>query len=233
VALCCGEQRKQRDEFSSSLQFSVSVAASDQNNQRAVWNQLGIPGFPCDPKQPSSSYGFWVTLYAPGSQIFGLLYSQTTGPLAYGYYGSSQVCSVIDTASLNVIANIPTGVETSGLAISPNCSFVYATNITSGTVSIISAGNNTGGWDRHCWQPPLGCDLHARWTLAYVANGPSNNVSVINVASQSVVATIPIVTDGSGDRLIALTKDGSRAFVPNPVGRVLVQLWLSFGLERR
>ncbi len=59
----------------------ISIGASDQNNQRAVW-PLCLPLF------SGSNYGSWVSLYAPGSNIFGLLYNQTSGPLAYGYYGS-------------------------------------------------------------------------------------------------------------------------------------------------
>ena len=48
--------------------------------------------------------------------------------------------------------------------------------------------------------------------FAYVTNGFSNNVSVINTASNSVVAT---VTVGSVPYGVAITPDGSFAYVAN------------------
>ncbi len=56
----------------------IAVGASDQNGQRSTWPLC---------TDPASNYGPWVTLYAPGSNILGLRYDQTTGPGAYGYYG--------------------------------------------------------------------------------------------------------------------------------------------------
>jgi len=47
---------------------------------------------------------------------------------------------------------------------------------------------------------------------AYVPNGGSNNVSVVDDATQSVVATIPV---GANPWAVAASPDGSRVYVPN------------------
>jgi thermitase len=110
--------------FPAAYNSVISVGASDQNNQRATWNFLGIPpplGEPCDLSEPSSNYGSWVTVYAPGSQVFGLLYNQTSGPAAYGYYGGGGVvplsCSGDGTS---FAAPFVTGATSLMLAVNPN-----------------------------------------------------------------------------------------------------------------
>ncbi len=45
--------------ISSYLGQVIAVGATDQNDKRAVW----------DPDEPGSTYGYWVTLYAPGTKI--------------------------------------------------------------------------------------------------------------------------------------------------------------------
>src|SRR5580658_7701792 len=56
-------------------------------------------------------------------------------------------------------------------------------------------------------------------TLAYVANLGSNNVSVINTTSNSVVATVNVGSQPNG---IAITPDQTRAYVANGGGEVWV-----------
>jgi YVTN family beta-propeller protein len=49
-------------------------------------------------------------------------------------------------------------------------------------------------------------------TRAYVTNGSSNTISVIDTASETVVATIPVGVIPFG---VAITPDGTRAYVTN------------------
>ena len=53
---------------------------------------------------------------------------------------------------------------------------------------------------------------HAQ-SLAYVTNSCSNNVSVIDTSSRTVVETIPV---GNGPNGVAITPDGAFAYVANP-----------------
>ena len=47
---------------------------------------------------------------------------------------------------------------------------------------------------------------------AYVSNAGSNNVSVINTATNTVVDTVPVSDDPHG---VAITPDGARVYVAN------------------
>lgn len=49
-------------------------------------------------------------------------------------------------------------------------------------------------------------------TRVYVANQNSGNVSVINTATNTVIATVPV---GIGPSGVAITPDGTRAYVTN------------------
>jgi YVTN family beta-propeller protein len=56
--------------------------------------------------------------------------------------------------------------------------------------------------------------LHAQ-TVAYVANGRANSVSVINIATNTMTTTIPV---GSSPVGVVLSPDGARAYVANSGG---------------
>jgi len=60
--------------------------------------------------------------------------------------------------------------------------------------------------------------------FAYVAvRAPNPNVSVIDTASNTLVATIPIgVADGFNLSYVAITPDGSRAYVTNGTNNISV-----------
>ena len=62
----------------------------------------------------------------------------------------------------------------------------------------------------------LGAYAQAR---AYVANFGSNSVSVIDTSSNTVVTTVPVGTQPNG---VAVTPDGTRAYVANGGGDVWV-----------
>jgi YVTN family beta-propeller protein len=59
---------------------------------------------------------------------------------------------------------------------------------------------------------PVGLTLPSTSARAYVANQNSNNVSVIDTATNTVVATVAVGTFPFG---VALTPDGTRAYVTN------------------
>src|SRR5262249_29968307 len=53
----------------------------------------------------------------------------------------------------------------------------------------------------------------------YIANGDSNNVSVIDTATNTVIATIPVGGDAFG---VAVTPDSSKVYIGNLIGNVSV-----------
>ncbi len=59
---------------------------------------------------------------------------------------------------------------------------------------------------------PLGVTISPNGTLAYVSNHGSNTVSVINTATNTVTATIPVGLQPQG---IAFTPNGAFAYIAN------------------
>jgi outer membrane autotransporter protein len=59
---------------------------------------------------------------------------------------------------------------------------------------------------------PVGAAVRGDESLAYITNFSSNTVSVINTATNTAVATIPV---GDFPQLIAISPDGTRAYVAN------------------
>jgi YVTN family beta-propeller protein len=58
--------------------------------------------------------------------------------------------------------------------------------------------------------------------FAYVANSGDNTVSVINTATNTVVATIPVGPAGANPFGVAFTPDGTLAYVTNGSNNVSV-----------
>jgi YVTN family beta-propeller protein len=123
--------------------------------------------------------------------------------------------SVIDTATNTVSSTIQVDGPT-GLAFTPNGAFAYVAEYTNpGTVAVLAIPSNTlvttiplgaGTTD------PIKVAITPDGSLAYVANLGSNNVSVINTATNTVLATIPVGTSPYG---IAASADGTLVYVGN------------------
>jgi YVTN family beta-propeller protein len=104
--------------------------------------------------------------------------------------GSNNV-SVVDAATNKVIATIPVGLQPIGVAVSP---------VQRKREDERERGDG-GGRER---EPEGG--------KVYVVNELSNSVSVIDAATNTVIATIPVGTQPAG---VAVSPDGSRVYVTN------------------
>jgi YVTN family beta-propeller protein len=137
-------------------------------------------------------------------------------------FGGSTV-SVIDTATNTVIATITVGSGPGGVAVTPDGSRLYITNSGNETVSVIDTTTNTvigspirvgpipagvavtpglrrvGDKDRRDEQ-----EDKAMASKVFVANNFVNTVSVIDTATNTVIATITV---GSGPGGVAVTPD--------------------------
>lgn len=126
---------------------------------------------------------------------------------------------VIDLATNAVVATIQLPEGGGGdLAIAPDGKHAYATwGSFPGAVSVINLENLTlDGPPIGVGNSPRGIAVTADGAYAYVANffntGPFGTVSVIDLATRAVVATIPV---GSQPAAIAILPDGSRVYVAN------------------
>ena len=165
-------------------------------------------------------------------------------PFAYVTNQNSNNVSVIDTAtntevdvdgnSGNGITRIPVGTSPVGVAVTPDGAFVYVTNQNSNNVSVIDTATNTevdvdGNSANGITRIPLGTSpqgvaVRPPATFVYVTNFISDNVSVIDTATNTEVDVdgnpgngITRIRVGNAPSGIAVTPDGAFVYVVNRV----------------
>lgn len=98
------------------------------------------------------------------------------------------------------------------VAVTPNGSQTYVTNLNSGSVSDIDVASNTVKATILVGSRPIGIAISPDGTTAYVTNNGDSTVSVIDVASNIVTSTIGGFGSPNG---IAITPNGLFAYVAN------------------
>jgi YVTN family beta-propeller protein len=127
----------------------------------------------------------------------------------------SRSFSVIDTATNTVVGSpITVGIEPWGVAVTPDGSKVYVTDLSSNNVSVIDTATNTVvGSPIPVGSQPYGVAVTPDGSKVYVANVGEDTVSVIDTATNTVVGS-PI-TVSSFPAGVAVTPDGSKVYVAN------------------
>jgi YVTN family beta-propeller protein len=90
-----------------------------------------------------------------------------------------------------VVATIDVGLAPFGVAVSPDGSKVYVTNLNN-IVSVIATATNTVSATIPVGNGPVGVALTPDGSEAYVANQFDHTVSVIATANNTVVATVGV-----------------------------------------
>ncbi|REE91494.1 YVTN family beta-propeller protein [Paenibacillus taihuensis] len=145
----------------------------------------------------------------------------------YLYIDTGPEVAVFSTIMNTVIDTIllPSPLQAGDLALTPDGSLVFAASpgtiptpdnrvvflstITRAAIATVTVGTR-----------PVKVDVNSLGTQVYVVNQDSHNVSVIDIASNTVVITIPI--SGTLAAVQALTPDGSRDYVSSPsLGRLI------------
>lgn len=125
-----------------------------------------------------------------------------------------------------VVATIPVGDTPSGIAVTPNNLFAYVANnnndqIPGGdTVSVLNLTYNTveKTINDSSFNQPYTITINAAGTKAYVTNTNSSTVSIIDIATNTVLGTI----DGfDGPAGFAITPNGDYAYVNNYGGPIV------------
>lgn len=89
-------------------------------------------------------------------------------------------------------------------------------NGTSGKVSVLDTASNTASSNPFAVGAiPLGVAVHPSGIWAYVTNQGDNTVSVIDTATNAVIATVDVAPAGQGPTGVAITPDGSKVYVAN------------------
>ena len=120
--------------------------------------------------------------------------------------------SVIDTATDTISATIPVGLAPEGVAVSPDGSKVYVTNLNSNTVSVIDTATDTVNATIPVGLAPFGVAVSPDGSKVYVTHNESSTISVIDTATNTVSATITVGPNPLG---VAVTPDGSKVYVAN------------------
>src|SRR5262245_10962516 len=159
----------------------------------------------------------WLRALSLG--LLGVMLGSTPAeakPFAYVTNPGAGTISVIDTATNTVVATVPVGGAPRWVAITPDGTRAYVTNV--GAVSVIATATNTV-----VATVPMGTENHANevaitpdGTHAYVVNGAGTGglgvVTVMATATNTVVANVRVDWEPFG---VAITPDGSHASVVN------------------
>jgi YVTN family beta-propeller protein len=135
--------------------------------------------------------------------------------------GSAGTVSVIDVATNAVTATIYVGEVPEGVAVDPAAGTVYATNWDSGSVSVIDMTTNTVTATTGGGRNPSAVAVDPGAGTVYVSAVNStchmDCVSVIDVATNAVIDTVPVGAQG-----VAVDPSTHTAYVTNPGNTVSV-----------
>jgi YVTN family beta-propeller protein len=139
--------------------------------------------------------------------------------------------SVIDTASNTVTATIPVGARPAGVAVAPDGRHVYTANNTDADDDLDPHNDAPSGvaltpdsrraYITHYWPTTVSViDTASNTVTATIPVGQNLDgaVSVIDTASNTVTATIPVDTHPAG---VAVTPDSQRAYITNSSGKTV------------
>ena len=150
------------------------------------------------------------------------LSSNRSGVLLVANQGHSPDTTCPGTGTIGII-DVAGSVMTASACVGPSPTFVLDTGAfnqkafvldsTDNTVRVVDLTTNlVAGNQPTVGANPVWAALSANSTQVYVANQGSNTLSVIDIATQAVVATIPT---GSGPAYIAVDKGLNRVYVSN------------------
>jgi YVTN family beta-propeller protein len=132
---------------------------------------------------------------------------------AYVANAGANTVSVIDTTTNGIVGSaIPVGTFPVGVAVTPDGSQVYVTNVLDDTVSVIATASNTVTATINVGLAPFGMAMTTDGSTVYVANSGDGTVSAISTANNMVANTYNVGVDPTG---IAVTPDGSKVYVAN------------------
>jgi YVTN family beta-propeller protein len=106
---------------------------------------------------------------------------------------------------------------TSALGVAVSGNLAYVSDVTGARVARLDLGPDTFAGYIAVGNSPADIVFNSRGTRAYVANQASDNVSVIDVATHTQIATIPLHGD---PRPVAISTDDSTLFVTTNADRL-------------
>jgi len=126
---------------------------------------------------------------------------------------NSSFVAIVDATTNTLFGTVTTGNEPLGIAVSPDGSRVYTANRSafSYSVSVIDAVNRVLITNIPAGNAPHGIVVSPDGTRVYVSNENSNDITVIDAITNTVIATFP--NTGIGPTGISITPDGKWLYV--------------------
>ena len=176
-------------------------------------DNVGVINVATDTLTANIPVGFWPSSVAVSSD----------GSIVYVTNAQSNSMSVIDASTDTVAATVPAGASPQDVVISPDGATLYVAgsgdnaNNQAGTITMISTATDaiTGTVSMGDYNGAAAVALSPDGTTAYAANAYSNVVSVIDLTTDAVTATIPV---GLFPDSITVTPDGRSVYVANSSG---------------
>ncbi len=134
-------------------------------------------------------------------------------PFAYVGNFNDSTLSIIDIADNTVVATLNVGTNPFGVAVYPDGSKAYVTNLSPPEeVKIISAATHTISGSVPIGNRPAGMAIQPDGSFLYVTSRNNGTVSVIDTATNTVVDTITV---GAGASFAAINPEGTFVYVSN------------------
>jgi len=133
-------------------------------------------------------------------------------PLAYVTNQGSGNVSVIDTATHDVVATIPTQGGPVRIVVSADGRRAYVVNSTGNSVSALDLVNNVALKHIPVGVSPISVDMSHDEKKVYVNNYGGASVSVIDTETNTLIVTIPVGTD---PKTLVVAPDGQKVYVLN------------------
>lgn len=132
---------------------------------------------------------------------------------AYIANGSPNTVSVIDTSTNQVVSTIPVGNVPYAVAVNPTGTRVYVANTGDTSVSVIDAVHRRVIATVEVGLGPRGISLSPSGDRAYVVVTGTNSLVAFDTATFASLGVAPV----SGGHSVAVSPDGSKAYVSNNV----------------
>jgi YVTN family beta-propeller protein len=150
-----------------------------------------------------------ATLTVGGADFRNLAYDSANNRMYVTDFIGNSV-TVVDCNSNTIIANIPVGINPSGIAFIPTNNTVYVCNTTSNDVSVIDCSTNTVIATVAVGTFPFGVAYNSLNNTVYVTNNTSSDISVIDCNTNTVITTILVANP---PREIAYNSVNNRMYV--------------------
>ncbi len=154
------------------------------------------------------------------------------GSTAYVANQNDNTVTPIDLATNTAGSPIAVGNTPVGVAITPNGSTAYVANQNDNTVTPIDLATNTAGGPIAVGRIPVAIAITPNGSFAYVVDSsPASvagiTVTPINTATNTAANPIPLGTGAGGPINIAITADGSTAYVTNEEANSVIPINLA------